>query len=351
MSSDRLERGEAATIRFGAFLPTFVEERGVEGRRLADFARKAEELGFHSLWVTDHLLKATRFYRLSWLEPLTALTQAAAVTERVLLGTGILILPLRHPVLLAKQIATLDLISGGRFVLGAGTGWFDREFEAVGRSKRERGRLTDEVLELVSRLLTEPSVTHHGRHFRLSDVSIEPRPPARTPFWIAGGSQVPKDGSPERPHLADAVLRRIARWEGWIARPTALPDQIGRDFATIRGAVEGRERGWDGFVAAHENFVHVVDTTDHEEALTVQKERFAAVMGTERSFDYLSSVYLSGTPDEIVERVWERIEKGIEYVLLHPLAVDPGQLELWHDLVVDPIRKRWSLRGGGEGVS
>jgi hypothetical protein len=133
--------------RFGVLLPSYVwEGDGPDrARGIKAFARTVEELGFDSLFVTDHLLAARRFYSVNWLEPLMALGVAAGATERVRLGTSILIMPLRNPVLLAKELATLQLLSDDRVILGAGVGWNDAEYEAVGVHKTERGKRTDDV--------------------------------------------------------------------------------------------------------------------------------------------------------------------------------------------------------------
>ena len=147
--------------RFGVFLPSYVwEGDGPErARGIKTFARRVEELGFDSLFVTDHLLAARRFYSVNWLEPLTALAVAAGATERVRLGTSILIMPLRNPVLLAKELATLQFLSDDRVILGAGVGWNDAEYEAVGVHKSERGKRTDEMLDIMMPLLEGERVT------------------------------------------------------------------------------------------------------------------------------------------------------------------------------------------------
>ena len=137
--------------RFGVFLPSYVwEGDGPErARGIKAFAREVEELGFDSLFITDHLLVGKRFYSVNWLEPILSLAVAAGVTERVRLGTSILIMPLRNPVLLAKELATLQFLSDNRVVLGAGVGWNDAEYEAVGVHKSERGKRTDEMLDIM----------------------------------------------------------------------------------------------------------------------------------------------------------------------------------------------------------
>lgn len=325
-------------MKFGVFLPTFLTDEGPRREAIRSFARVAERIGYDSIWVTDHLIRANRFYRVAWLEPMTVLSYVAAVTERVRLGTGILIMPLRHPVLLAKEIASLQELSGGRFILGGGTGWCDQEFEAIGRSKAHRGTLTDEIFELVDRLLSQPSVTYEGRHFQLRDVSIEPRGP-RPPFWVAGGSQVPREESPERPTLHPRVLARIVRSDGWVTRPTALPEQIGADWAIIRSALAAAGVDRDRFVVAHENFCHVVETDDEEVALNRQREAYARVMSDARPFEYFRDVYLTGTPQDIVDRLVARARAGVRYFMLHPLTSDPEQLEAWWDLIVVPVQR------------
>lgn len=325
-------------MKFGAFLPTFIHDGVSRRETIRDFARTAEATGFDSIWVTDHLIRADRFYGVAWLEPMAVLKYVAAITERVALGTGILIIPLRHPVLLAKEIATLQDLSDGRFILGAGTGWYDKEYEAIGRSKAHRGALTDEILDVVKALLTEGSVSYQGTHFQLDDVSIEPRGVV-PPFWMAGGSQVAREESPEKPVLHPRVLARILRGDGWFTRPTAAPEQIADDWSVIRPALVAAGVDLSRFVVSHENFCHVVDTDDHEKAIAEQRVAYGSVMSGERPFEYFEQVYLTGTPAEIVDRLVARAKAGVEYFMLHPLVSDPGQLELWQDKVIRPVKE------------
>ena len=110
-------------MRFGVFLPSFIlpGHEPTHGDEIRAFARRAEELGFDALWITDHIVTARRFYRVGWLDALMTLSHVAAVTDRVRLGTSILILPVRQPAVLAKEIATLHALSGGRYIFGIGT--------------------------------------------------------------------------------------------------------------------------------------------------------------------------------------------------------------------------------------
>jgi probable F420-dependent oxidoreductase len=330
-------------VKLGVFLPTYLipgseREHAAQIRR---FAAQAEELGFESLFVTDHLLTATRFYRVSWLEPLTTLAHAAAVTERIRLGTSILVLPTRQPVVLAKQIASLQHLSGGRFVFGVGVGWYEPEFEAVGGTRRERGRRTDEVLDATVELLSQPGASFDGRFYRFVDATVEPLTTV-PPVWVAGGRQHVHETSPERPVMAPTVLARICRREGWIARPTARPEQIALDLAEIDAelAARGRPRAAGGFTVAHENFCWLSERSDHEAAIAEQRQHLLRVLSAERPWDYIESVYLAGTIEDVQAQVEERIDAGVEYLILHTLTAELRQLELFARHILAPFGER-----------
>ena len=127
-------------------------------KALVEYGVWVEQLGFESLWVWDHVLLGTDPH-FPIVDALTILTAVAARTNRIRLGTGVLVLPLRNPLLLAKQIATLDLLSDGRFELGAASGWYKREFDAVGVPFNQRGRIMDRNLDIMIRLWTRTVVT------------------------------------------------------------------------------------------------------------------------------------------------------------------------------------------------
>jgi probable F420-dependent oxidoreductase len=320
--------GQTGRLKLGVFLPTFCDEGGRSGQDIAAFARRAEELGFDSLWATDHLLHGSLFYRVAWLDPLLALTYAACATSTVRLGTSILVMPTRHPVLLAKEIATLQTLSGDRFVLGAGTGWDTREFDALGIARSERGPRTDEAIAIVRRLLSGEA-SYEGTTVSFRDVVIGPRPARPLQVWVAGGQQLARPESPEPARLAPAVLERIVAADGWIARPTATPEQIAADRDRIVERLHMLGRDPRQFVFAHENFLHLVPTDDPREARAEQRGAFAAFMGDGRPFEYFDAVYLTGTPAEIAEKIGRRVDAGISSLLLHTLEPSTRQLDLW----------------------
>jgi probable F420-dependent oxidoreductase len=326
-------------VKFGVFLPSFIlgEDQRGHGEGIRAFARRAEELGFDSLWITDHIVTAHRFYQVSWLDSLVTLSHVAAVTERVRLGTSVLILPMRQPAVLAKEIATLHYLSDNRYIYGIGTGWYAPEFEACGVYKRERGARTDEVLATTLDLFRGPDVSHHGRFYELDRVSVEPHLVDPPPVWSAGGSQLPHEQSPEGGGMHPNVLRRIVASDGWIARPTCPADLIAADLRLIDGA--RGEAGQDTpFTVAHENFTWIEEQGSEADVTTIQQRRFGAIVSDERPWEYIDAVYMSGTVEQIQNKVQARVDAGIDYLMLHTLDTGLEQLELIARHVAEPFR-------------
>jgi probable F420-dependent oxidoreductase len=328
-------------LKLGVFLPSYLipGQEPHHGEQLRRFAAHAEELGFDSLFITDHLLTARRFYRVSWTEPLITLAHVAAVTSRIKLGTSILVLPTHNPVVLAKEIATLQHVSQGRFIYGVGTGWFPAEFESTGGTIQQRGRRTDEVLEASMQLLRAPNQTFEGTYHRFADITVEPLT-AVPPVWVAGGRQLAHAASPEQPKMDPRVLRRICRWDGWIARPTSPPDQIALDLAEIDGELnrQGTSRAAKRFTVAHENFAWLSEASNRHDVIAEQQSRMLAVVSDERPWDYIEAVYLTGTIEEVQRRIQERIDVGVEELFLHTMTADLKQLDLFARHLLEPFR-------------
>ena len=326
--------------RFGVFLPSYVwEGDGPDrARGIKEFSRAVEDLGFDSLFVTDHLIAAKRFYSVSFLEPLQALAVAAGVTSRVRLGTSILIMPLRHPVMLAKELATLQFLSENRVILGAGVGWNEFEYAALGVKKSERGKRTDEILDIMIPLLEGETVTYHGEFYSVDDLFIEPRSSQRPEIWIGGGSQLADPKSPDLPKFVESVKARVLRTDGWIPRPTCPVDEIANDWRQLQDYYREHGRDPNECVVAHENFMHIVLTNDPAEARRQQHEAFLKVMSNERGPKYLETVYLFGTPDEITASLQARVDAGVEYFMLHTMTPDPAQLQSWIDEIIANVK-------------
>ena len=327
-------------MKLGSFVPSYLlpGQDAHHGDQIRHFAVKAEELGFDSLFITDHLLTASRFYRVSWTEPMMTLSHVAAVTNRVKLGTSVLVLPTRQPVVLAKEIATLQHLSGGRFVYGIGTGWYPPEFESTGSTRQQRGPRTDEVLEASMALLKGGNVTFKGTYYEMTDITVEPQSHI-PPVWVAGGAQFAHEASPDRPEMSPKVLDRICRWDGWIARPTAAPPQIAEDLKLIDAELKrrGTTRAEKKFAVAHENFCWLSEKTSRDEAIEEQKKYMMRVVSDERPWDYIEAVYLTGTIDDIQRRIQERIDAGVEEMFLHTMTADVHQLELFAKHILEPF--------------
>lgn len=326
-------------MQIGVWLPSYTYPKLTYERvrgEVHDYSRRCNELGY-DIWVIDHLLHAPGLYGMSWLEPLHVLTCAGAVAPDVKLGTGILVLPLRHPVMLAKEVATMDFLSGGRFMFGIGPGWYPGEFAATGTNVKERGPRTDEILAAVRRLLSEDHVTFEGKYYSFEDVTIEPRPPKLPEIWVSGGSRIPDPEYSDVSVLADSVLNRIVDADWWLSRCSGNQEFVKRDWAKIQDALKERGKPADSVRFAHCNFTYLVETSDREKALEVQKPYFMQVMGTHRTYEHLQESYLLGSLDEILARLVDLKDAGMEYIVLGPTSDEHEQLELIEKHVVPAL--------------
>jgi probable F420-dependent oxidoreductase len=171
---------------------------------------RAEALGFDSVWIGEH-----HNHPLLYPTPLIGLAAIASRTRRLRLGTGVLLLPLYHPLAVAEEGAMVDMISGGRLILGLGAGYAPEEFSAFGISLKERGRRLEESASVLHRLWTEEHVSHEGRYYRVTDVTLGPRPvqQPRPPIWFAG--------------WVEPAIRRAARLgDAWLGGPSARLDEL-----------------------------------------------------------------------------------------------------------------------------
>ena len=194
-------------MKLGICLPHY--GRPIEPSRLVQLATRAEEMGLDSIWVTDHVIiprDMPLIYRSDMLDPLAMLPWLAGVTERIALGTSVIVLPYRSPLPVAKLLASVDVISGGRLIVGVAVGWVEREFEALGVPFRERGRRTDEAIELFRTVWTQEYPELDSERHRRAGLQASPLPlqSPRPPILVGGAS--------------DAAMRRAARLgDGWHA--------------------------------------------------------------------------------------------------------------------------------------
>ncbi len=209
------------------YVPGAFGQGGGDPTFLRQLVELGDRYGYDSIWLSDRIV-SDRFS----LEPMIALSMVAAYSDRLKFGTSVLAMPLRNPVVLAKQIATLDYLSQGRFFPAVGLGQEEpEEYEACGVSKEDRGPRTDEAIRLMRRLWEEDNVTHEGTFYTCHDVSITPKPflQPSTPVWIGGRSA--------------AAARRVGRvGDGWlVSSVTPKEIQEGRDIVFDTAQEYGRE--------------------------------------------------------------------------------------------------------------
>jgi probable F420-dependent oxidoreductase len=221
-------------MKLSVEFPSVAHREGPDGVRR--FAQALERIGYDHIDVFDHVVMGFPIegrppgpYNAAMpiLEALATLGFLAAATSRMTLGTEVLVLPQRDPTLVAKQVSTLDTLSGGRIRLGVGVGWQESEYEALGADFHTRGARMDEAIALLRTYWSEPQVTLAGRHYRATAMGMEPKPPQgrRLPIWIGGGS--------------DAALRRVGRLgDGWLASRVTDAEDGRRSIAAIRRYAE-----------------------------------------------------------------------------------------------------------------
>ena len=265
--------------------------------KIVENAREAERLGYQFVSTGEHV-----FFYGPVNNGLIALSAAAGATSSIKLMSAITLVPLYPPPLLAKMVATLDIVSNGRFHLGVGIGGeFAREFEACGVPVRERGARTNESLATMKRLWTEDDVSVEGRFTKLSGVTLAPKPVQRPhpPIWISGRSE--------------AAMRRCARhgngWLPYMYTPEHLSDSL--DIIAERADAEGREDaivpGLHIFFAVHE---------DRDTAVNMAVRRLSRQYN--QDFSKLAGRYaLAGNPDDCIARLREYIDAGARTIILN----------------------------------
>jgi len=241
-------------MKYGIHLPQY--GRVASAQAIADAARHAEGLGFSDVWVSDHIgVPDGAPYPPAFLfDPLVSLSWAAAATRTIGLGTSVLVVPYRHPMVLAKQLASLDRLSDGRLIVGAAAGWLADEFAALGVPFDERGRRTDEGIAAIRACWENRIVDFESETVRIRKMRVEPRPERRIPIWIGGASPA-------------AQRRAVRLGDGWhlIGTETeALASLIGqmRELRPDPEFTVSIRVTWDGLKgdrATYEREVEVLD--------------------------------------------------------------------------------------------
>ena len=292
-------------MKYGVILPNVGPMAEIDA--LTDVAQRAEEMGFDGIFLSDHIalptdLRSRYPYRSDGrfalsvgdpiLEPVTTLAYLAAVTQRVDLGFSVLVLPYRHPVLNAKMLGTLDVISRGRLIVGAGVGWMAEEFAALGADFAVRGSVTDEHIEMLRAFWTERTPNYSGRHYSVSGLAMTPHPirQPRPPIWT-GGTSAP-------------ALRRAARLgDGWhgVRQSPAEVDQVARRVLRMRSDAGLPVDGFEFSLRAG------VDITDQPMNGSVRTP-------------------LRGSTEQVAGDIKEYAAAGLTYLVVEPRGANPAQL-------------------------
>jgi alkanesulfonate monooxygenase len=284
-----------------------------DAKALVEYGVRMEQMGFDSLWVWDHILLGVE-PNFPIIDSLTLLTAIAARTNKIKLSTGILVLPLRNPVVLAKQLASIDQLSGGRLLMAMAAGWYKREFDAVGVPFEQRGKIMDENLDILKRLWTEDMVKGEWPHHKIPAGVMYPKPAQkpRPPILIGG--------------YVDRVLKRAAvAGDGWLTY-FYRPESFAKSWAKVRGYAQ--EAGKDP------------DTLLNGAQLPIMigKSR-AAVEGRmmewlAKEWDYASwsdstkDSAIIGTIDECVAQLKEHLAVGVQKLIFVPYQYEMSQIEI-----------------------
>lgn len=275
---------------------------------------EAEDLGFYSIWGNDHLNTpiGARFryaQKPNVYEILITLACAARVTKRIKLGIAALTIPLREPVSLAKQIATLDIFSGGRVLMGVGIGQYRGEFHEIKprESKSHRGEMFDEALKAINLIFTKDEVTFSGKYYEFKHISLHPKPLQNPlPIYITGtGPNTPE---------------RVVKWgSGWLMT-TMASQTLGSRIDKVKQLADSNGRNHSEFDMAHTIAIRV--DLKHETA--VDRFHNSLLMNCPRGLENKSYMFTKcvGTPTEVAEQIHRISQEGITHLILQDFAVD-----------------------------
>jgi probable F420-dependent oxidoreductase len=284
-------------MQFGLSLPHFRQVASPEAIRRV--AQRAEHLSYDGIWVSDHIVipsSAVDRFGSMFYEPLTVLGYAAACTSRVRLGTTVIILPYRNPLVTAKVLSTLDVLSGGRVTAGMAVGWTEEEFKALEVPFHERGALSDEYIAVFKALWTQENPAFHGQYVHFENIAFEPKPVQKPhiPIWIGGNSR-------------RAIRRAVALGDGW--HPTRpLVEDVKAGLAYLREVCAQRGRDPRSLVIAVRQPLKFYD-------------------GAEAS---VKRRPLLGSTQKIIDDIGQYRDVGVQYVMLDTFYSDS---ELEHETI------------------
>jgi probable F420-dependent oxidoreductase len=282
---------------------------------VVNFAKKCEAMGCHSMWTIDRIAYDN-------LEPLTILAAAAGATQRIRLGTSVLLGNLRHPSHVAKIVATLDFISNGRVTLGLGFGSRESDYKAVEIPYEHRGSRAVEQVQLMKRLWTGDNVTHKGKFFNVENLSVGPRPIQKPhpPIWTGGS--------------AETALKRAGTWaDGFICGSSAIPD-FPATWEKISGYAKAAGRDANKLNKAGLTFMAIGD--DQNKAVKTVEDYVMRYYGRLRAD--VANTSLVGSPSAIIDRIGTFLSKGLDTLIIGLADPDPRQLDLFGEKILPKLK-------------
>ena len=299
--------------RFGLAIENFVGPRQTPDiEKLYTYADRAEALGYESLWAWDHVLLGVD-PAFPILDSVTTLAALAARTRRLKLGTAVLVLPMRNPVVAAKALGSLDVISGGRLVLGVAAGWYAREFDAVGVPFKQRGKLFERNLDILMRLWTEDRVTLRVDEFNLREAVMVPRTAQRPrPPVLIGG-------------YVDAVLRRAGTvGDGWLTY-FYTPESFTRGWEKVKAFA--REAGRDPARLESTNQLAIYVGRSREQTAADMRHWLSTEWDVAAWSESTIEHAIHGSPEECVAALRAHVATGVDRIVLIPYRYQLEQIE------------------------
>ena len=276
------------------------------------YAQRAEALGFESLWAWDHVLLGVE-PSFPILDSITTLSAVAARSRTIKLGTGVLVLPLRNPVVAAKALGSLDVISKGRLVLGVAAGWYAREFDAVGVPFKQRGKLFERNLDILMKLWTQDRVTLKVDELNLREAVMVPRPAQRPrPPILIGG-------------YVDAVLKRAGTvGDGWLTY-FYTPESFTKGWAKVQAFA--REVGRDPKTLRSTNQLAIYVGSSREQTTADMRQWLSTEWDVAAWSESTIEHAIHGSPAQCVEQLKAHVATGVDRIILIPYRYQPEQVE------------------------
>jgi probable F420-dependent oxidoreductase len=276
------------------------------------YAQRAEALGFESLWAWDHILLGVE-PSFPIIDSITTLGAVAARTTKIKLGTGVLVLPLRNPVVAAKALGSLDVISKGRLVVGVAAGWYAREFDAVGVPFKQRGRIFERNLDILMKLWTQDRVTLKADEFNLREAVMVPRPVQRPrPPILVGG-------------YVDAVLKRAGTvGDGWLTY-FYTPESFTKGWSKVQAFA--REAGRDPKTLKSTNQLAIYVGRDREQTAADMRQWLSTEWDVAAWSESTIEHAIHGSPEQCVEQLKAHVATGVDRIILIPYRYQPEQVE------------------------